>query len=258
MKVTDQLYFLEKSKAIESDEIKKLAKTIKKLKESFRNSEISNKTYERRNEIERSIEVSEKASNDSYWAKRYNDRNSSDEQKTKRLDKLGGHNTHFDNNLINKIIDKPSRTAFGIATYRGSKDSSFANDSNNFNDTFERETNQENVNFKGLNSSRNKYESLATAGIVDRDKICLKKLNLEGLNAKNPHGYSFTSENNENKNESELWKDNWSKDKLQIDRPLSSIINIDKINLQKQLECDSENWKSNRNSNSFINKVKTK
>lgn len=240
LKVTSTFNFIEKSKIIENDEIKKLAKTIKKLKESFRNSELTNKTYERRNEIERSIEVSEKASNDSYWAKRYNERNSSEKHKSKRLNKLGGHNTNLETNVINKIIDKPSRTAFGIATYRGSKDSSFANESNNFNDTFERETCQDNLNFKGLNSSRNKYESLVSAGIMDKDKFSHKKLNLDGLNSKTPHAYSFTSENNENKNDIEYSKDSYKKDKQHFDKPLSSIINIDKINLQKKLDGEGE------------------
>ena len=80
------------------------------------------------------------------------------------------------------------------------------------------------------------------------------------VNGKTKHlnGYSLTSENNANKKENEQDKVNHTKDRLHLDKPLSSVANMDNGINNNKSQNNFESSKSNRSTNKFMNKVRNK
>lgn len=164
-------------------ELKKLEQSIQKLKDSMRSSDSirNNKTLEQKTgEIKNSANL-DNITSGKYWARKVASQGNKDnDMQNSRLSKLGGTTTPIQNEkLQSKVSKEAGKAIFGVATYRGSKDSSFKNDSGD--DTLERASNPDPISYKALNSSRNKqdpsliYEKGEKKQSSDKKKVVLLK-----------------------------------------------------------------------------------
>jgi hypothetical protein len=210
-------------------ELKKLEQSIQKLKDSMRSTDSvrNSKAFDQRTGDVKNSSNSDNITSGKYWAKKVSSLGKKEnEGQRNRLSKLGGNTNQNETiKLHSKVSDQPGKAIFGMATYRGSKDSSFKNDSGE--DTLERASNSDTINYKALNSSRNKQDPSLIYDRGEKKQTSDKKIVV------------------------------LSRDRSILNTPLYCIANTVKSFNSKGNDTD-EQLKSNRNINSFMNKVRAK